>query len=210
MVFEGLDGCGKTTQIGRVEGILKGKGIRTLRTHEPGGSQLGARLRQILLEESPTLCARAELMLFMADRAEHVEKVIRPALEEGMVVLCDRYYHSTLAYQGGGLGLPMDVIRAVNEAATGGLEPEVVVLLDIEPAKALERLSKEDIITSRGLGFLKRVREVYLELAKADERFLVLDATLNPDSLSRKISERLLSTIANRRPEERLWPTSRG
>lgn len=191
VTFEGIDGCGKTTQVEGVDRLLRSRGVEALKTAEPGGSPLGRRLRRILLEEEVELCPESELLLFLADRAEHVRSVIRPALEGGRVVLCDRYYHSTLAYQGGGLGLPIERIRSANEIATGGLEPDLVVLLDIEPEAALRRARRQDRMLRRGLPFLERVRSAYLEMAKGDERFLVLDGERGAKELSEEIAERI-------------------
>lgn len=191
VTFEGIDGCGKTTQVEGVDRLLRSRGVEALKTAEPGGSPLGRRLRRILLEEEVELCPESELLLFLADRAEHVRRVIRPALEGGRVVLCDRYYHSTLAYQGGGLGLPIERIRSANEIATGGLEPDLVVLLDIEPEAALRRARRQDRMLRRGLPFLERVRSAYLEMAKGDERFLVLDGERGAKELSEEIAERI-------------------
>ncbi len=205
VTFEGIDGCGKTTQAERVERILRERGVEALRTAEPGGTPLGVKLRRILLEEEAELCPEAELFLFLADRAEHVRRVIRPALEEGKVVLCDRYYHSTLAYQGGGRGLPMELVGSANEIATGGLEPDLVVLLDLEPESALRRIERKDRVVERGIPFLKRVREAYLEMAEGDDRFLVLDGERGAEELSETIAGRISALMG---PGGRPCPTS--
>ncbi|WP_337845371.1 dTMP kinase [Thermus sp.] len=193
LTFEGLDGSGKTTQSQLLFGWLKAQGIKALLTREPGGGIPG--VRTLLL--SGKLSPEAEYLLFSADRAEHVRKVIRPALEAGVFVISDRYLDSSLAYQGYGLGLPLPWLLGVAEGATGGLKPHLTVLLDLPPEEALLRKGVRDGIEGRDLSFFRRVREGYRALAQAEPgRFLVLDARKDREELQEAIRDAIMA----------LWP----
>lgn len=173
LTLEGLDGSGKSTQAHLLQGFLEGQGLSVRLTREPGGGLPGVRDLLLGTELSP----EAEYLLFSADRAEHVRKVVLPALEAGFWVVSDRYLDSSLAYQGYGRGLSLPWLLAVAQEATGGLKPRLTFLLDLPPEEALKRVKDPDRLERLGLPFFQRVREGYLRLAEAEpERFRVLDA----------------------------------
>ncbi len=188
ITFEGVEGSGKSTQIARVEAYVRSKGRDVLHTREPGGSLLGMSLRRILLDvKNKDLTAPAELFLMLADRAQHVAQVIRPALDAGKVVLCDRYADSTAAYQGYGRGLEPKMLQMLNEMAVAGLWPDKTILLDLDPELGLKRAfarnveehkaEREGRFEAEELEFHRRVREGYLTLAALHkERFHVVEA----------------------------------
>jgi dTMP kinase len=186
IAFEGVEGSGKSTQLELLRQALEGRGDapdgrsrEVVVTREPGGTPAGERVRDLLLDPTVELHPRAEALLFAAARAELVERVIRPALERGAVVLCDRYLDSSLAYQGGARGLGRGPVEDVNRFATGGLLPDLVVLLDLDPAAGLGRRARHpDRIEAQDLDFHRRVRDAFRDLAAADpERFAVVDAS---------------------------------
>lgn len=179
IVLEGPDASGKSTQLRLVADALAAKGIPVLATREPGGTPLGEHLRDLVLSPNSAMNPLTELLLIIGARHEHVEKVIRPALEEGKWVLCSRYTLSSLAYQGWGRGLDLDLIRRLNQLATGGLEPDYVFLLDLPPGVAYERTRERDRFEGEGLEFFTRVRVGYLELIRSVPRAYVIDATLS-------------------------------
>jgi dTMP kinase len=177
IAFEGVEGAGKSTQLELLRRQLEGRGREVVVTREPGGTPVGERVRALLLDPEVEIYPRAEALLFAAARAELVERVIRPALERGAVVLCDRYLDSSLAYQGGARGLGRGPVEEVNRLATGGLLPDLVVLLDLDPADGLRRRQGDrDRIEAQDLDFHRRVREAFRTLAAADpNRFAVVD-----------------------------------
>jgi dTMP kinase len=175
-------------------------------TREPGATQVGARIRGILLDKSSDgLAPRAEALLYAADRAHHVGSVIRPALARGEVVISDRYIDSSLAYQGAGRALPVDEIGWLSEWATGGLVPDLVVLLDVDPATGLARVSERgeaDRLEAEAVTFHQRVRQGFLDLAEANpHRYLVLDARTDPDALAEAVRQRVSGLLRAQRPE---------
>lgn len=179
LTFEGPDGAGKTTQIGLLATALRAAGCQVTRTREPGGDAVGERVRDLLLHGSP--CPEAELLLFAAARAQNVQSVVRPALQTEHIVLCDRFTDSTLAYQGYGRGISLDLIARINTFATGGLVPDRTFLLDLPPATALARQdeAEQNRLDRETLRFHERVREGFLAIAHAEpDRILVLDASL--------------------------------
>ncbi|MDP9209483.1 MAG: dTMP kinase [Actinomycetota bacterium] len=177
IAFEGVEGSGKSTQLELLRQALVGRGREVVVTREPGGTPAGERMRAVLLDPGVELHPRAEALLFAAARAELVDAVIRPALERGAVVLCDRYLDSSLAYQGDARGLGRGPVEEVNRFATGGLLPDLVVLLDLDPSSGLRRRSGElDRIEAQDLAFHRRVRQAFCDLAAADPgRFAVVD-----------------------------------
>jgi dTMP kinase len=187
VAFEGGEGAGKSTQIALAAAWLRSLGREVVETREPGGTPLGAAVRRLLLDPASEVSARAETLLYGADRAQHVATVIRPALEAGAVVLTDRYLDSTLAYQGAGRGLGADA-RVVTSWATGGLVPDLTVLLDVDPEVGLARAggrSAPDRLEQASADFHRAVRAGFLALARAEpERYLVLDATQPPEALA--------------------------
>ena len=185
--FEGGEGAGKTTQIARLAACLRAAGRQdVLTTREPGDGPLGQELRILALHPPMGIFVepRAELLIMLADRAQHVGQVIRPHLAAGGVVICDRYADSSLAYQGYGRGLDLEWIGRLNAFATDGLEPGLTVLLDVDPAVGLARQRERSVMEEETLPFHQRIRAGFLQLAQAaPERFLVLDAARPPDAV---------------------------
>jgi dTMP kinase len=191
LTLEGGDASGKTTQAQALEAWLTGQGRRVLRTREPGGTDLGAGIRDLVLHREGPVAPRAEALLYAADRAHHVATVVRPALERGDVVVQDRYLDSSVAYQGAGRVLDPDEIRRLSLWAAEGLLPDLTVLLDVEPALARHRRSgrqQYDRLEAEHDEFHERVRQAYLALASAEpRRILVLDGTRPPDEVQARI-----------------------
>ena len=194
LTIEGIEGAGKSTFLGLLEDELVKRGVDFLRTREPGGCALGRQIRPLLLDASQKVSDRAELFLFLADRAQHVADTIRPALERGQWVICDRYADSTIAYQGYGRGMDPEELQKLNDYATGGLWPDITFLLDL-PAevglgRALARNGREGLTQSEGrfeaeaLAFHQRIREGFLaRAARWPQRVRVLDAAQTPDAI---------------------------
>jgi dTMP kinase len=204
LAFEGGEGAGKSTQARLLAIWLRENGYDVLATHEPGATKVGMRLRALLLDTAHTgLSPWSEVMMYAADRAEHVSSVIEPALARGTIVVTDRYVDSTLAYQGGGRQLPMNAIRRVNELATGGLVPDLTFLLDLPPAEGLSRrASSADRLEAEPEQFHERVRATFLALARAEpDRYVVLDATLDPTQLSKAVQAALRERLPDPVPE---------
>ncbi len=178
ITFEGADGCGKTTQAELLEKWLNTKGYNTLMTLEPGATDLGKNLRQILLHYDKPVSDEAEMFMYLADRAQHAQMIIKPALEDKKIVLCDRYTDSTVAYQGYGREGNIEQINILNKIATKGLKSNLTLLFDVESEIAQSRLGKtKDRLESQGIDFHKKVRNGYLELAKQEpERIKVINA----------------------------------
>lgn len=184
IAFEGIDGSGKSLMLAKAADYLRERGRDVVCTREPGGTPLGLSLRRILLDSPPgAVGERAEALLYAADRALHVEQVIRPALAAGQVVLSDRYVDSSLAYQGGGRGLTRQAIRELNCFAMGDLWPDLTLLLDLPAELALSRLRGEkDRLEQEDIEFFRRVGEAFRALAQAEpERFVLVDASLPPE-----------------------------
>lgn len=201
VVFEGGDGAGKTTQVERLGRWLTAAGHDVVSTFEPGGTGLGRLVRSVVLDhETGDLAPRAEALLYAADKAQHLHEVVRPALRRGAVVVCDRYVDSMLAYQGAGRALPVSELAAVARWATDSLRPDLTVVLDVEPARAVQEIISKDRLEAAGDGFHRRVRNSFLELAGLDpERYLVLDARLTRDEIAERVADRLrpiLSAVA--------------
>lgn len=200
ITFEGVEGCGKTTQAELLKGYLEEKGYPTVLTREPGGTPIGEELRRMLLgNKGKELSPWAELLLYLACRAEVLEKVIRPALERGRIVICDRFSDSTVAYQGYGKGIPLEAIHTLDGWVTGGLKPDITFLLDIPPEEGLERARKrgtgEDRFEREGVDFHRRVRGGYMELALKDPRIRVIDGRRSASLIHREICGIIDSTL---------------
>ena len=195
ITIEGIEGSGKSTLQRRMAEYLTAKGCAVRLTREPGATVIGREIRNLLLDPRNTaLAPAAEVALFAADRAQHVAEVIKPALARGEIVISDRYLHSTLAYQGYGRGYPLPDLEALNTLATGGLQPDLVLLLDLDPASGLARASRRSSEASSGetadehswsrfeeeeVAFHERVRQGFLQLAgREKERFVILNALL--------------------------------
>ena len=195
IVFEGGEGCGKSTQTRALCRHLSRDGFQVVLTREPGGTRLGERVRRYLKQTNETpISPLAELFLIATARAQLVSEVIRPALKQKRTVICDRFTPSTLAYQGYGRGLDMDALREVNDIATDGLVPDLIVLLDIPVEDGLNRKkSKEsDRFESESVAFHTRVRRGYQKMAKADpKRWLVVDGRLPRKAIEKKVWERV-------------------
>jgi len=200
LTFEGGDGSGKSTQSALLERWLIEQGRTVVSTREPGGTEVGDEIREIVLHRRGHIVPRAEALLYAADRAHHVATVVRPALERGDIVLQDRYLDSSVAYQGVGRELAADEIRDLSLWAAEGLLPDITVLLDLDVAIGRGRLDESrtryDRLESEAAEFHTRVREAYLALARAEpERFLVLDATLPVDELAALIRARVSAAL---------------
>lgn len=195
VTFEGIEGSGKSTALRMLAGHLQGRGLDPLLTREPGDSSLGRSLRAVLLDaRNSSISPRAELFLFMADRAQHVRETVLPALEAGQTVLCDRYSDSTMAYQGYGRGQDLDELARLNALASGGLEPDLTLLLDLPVSFGLERAGnrnrEQGTVVSEGrfdaesLQFHERVRTGYLALAAQNgSRIALIDALQSPENV---------------------------
>jgi dTMP kinase len=190
VTFEGVDGAGKTTQITLLRERLEAEGLSVCVTREPGGDALGEGIRSLLLHSAMT--PRAELLLFLAARAQNVAQVIRPHLAAGEIVLCDRFIDSSIAYQGYARALGRDAVARLNAFATDGLVPDLTILLDLAPEVGLARQQESNRMEAEGLEFQRRVRAGFLaEAARAPERFCVLDASLPIERLHAEIFARL-------------------
>jgi dTMP kinase len=187
VTFEGVEGCGKSTQLGLAAARLRGEGRDVLETREPGGTAIGEKIRGILLDtRHSNLDAVAEWLLYEADRRQHVEELLKPALARGAFVLCDRYSDATEAYQQAGRGLEPELVRSVDECARGGLMPDLTLLYDMDPSEGLERARRRDGHLGRfeaaEIEFHRRVRAAYLEIARRDPRRVrVLAADIAPE-----------------------------
>jgi dTMP kinase len=186
VAFEGGEGVGKSTQIARAAEWLRTLGHGVVETREPGGTELGREVRRLLLDPAGLVTPRAEALLYAADRAQHVDTVIRPALATGQIVLTDRYVDSTLAYQGVGRGL--DEAKPITDWATGGLLPDLTIVLDLDPRLGLDRAGARaapDRLEGAALEFHEVVRAAYLGLAAAaPHRYAVIDAALDVDTIA--------------------------
>ncbi len=199
ITFEGTEGSGKSTQVKRLATFLRRQHWPVVVTHEPGGTAFGRRVRQLVLNTpNLSLTPLEETCLFMASRAHLVAAIIHPALRRGQFVLCDRFLDATLAYQGGGSGVQLKLIRQWGRVATQGLKPHLTFLLDIETRKGLRRLRHQrDRMESKSLAYHRRVRQMYRRLAAAEpQRFVVLDATQPRTVLQRTIREHVLALSA--------------
>lgn len=209
ITFEGIEGCGKTTQIRRLAKRLQGHGIPLVTTLEPGGTHIGARIRRILLDaKSRDMTPLAELILYMADRAQHVEEVIKPALEAGKWVLCDRFFDATMAYQGWGRGQDENLIRFLNDRATQGIAPDMTFLLDCPVEVGLQRALQrnkqgpqegQDRFEKEAEAFHRKVRAAYLALAETHrERIVIIDASKGVDEMEKAIFDHVVPHLDHR------------
>ena len=204
ITFEGIEGSGKTTQLRRLALHLRNAGRAVMETREPGGTAAGIAIRQLLLGEAPVaLTPFAELLLYLADRAQHVAERIRPALEAGQVVLCDRFSDSTIAYQGFARGLDLATVRQLDTHARGGLLPDVTFLLDLDVAQGLRRAraraAAADRFETAPVDFHDRVRQGLLRLA-ADYplRFQIIDSSADPDAVAERVASEVDRRLARR------------
>ena len=191
--FEGGEGAGKSTQARALAGSLTERGLHPVLTFEPGDTAVGKEVRRIVLDPATgELSDRTEVLLYAADKAEHVDTVVIPALERGQVVITDRYVDSTLAYQGAGRTLSLDEVERVARWATSDLRPHLTVVLDLEPEQGLGRFAERDRIEGEGPEFHARVRQAFLDMAAADpDHYIVLDARRPVDELAAEVWRRV-------------------
>ena len=191
ITFEGIDGSGKSTQLRMLTSELLVRGLSVLPTMEPGGTPLGRRLREAFLETEENVAPLAELLLFAADRAQHVNFLVKPALEEGKIVVSDRYSDATFAYQGAGRGFPEATVNQIIELATSGLKPDLTLFFDLPIERALSRTNnrndtgeRKNRMDKETAGFYERVREAYLKISEDEpERFRVINASGSTDEV---------------------------
>jgi dTMP kinase len=201
----GVEGAGKTTQIRRIADFLKSTGLKFVMTREPGGTEIGMKIRSILLDpKNHNLTPKAELFLYAADRTQHIEQLILPALNEGKIVVTDRFVDSTTVYQGYARGIDFELVEKINDLVLNGLKPDVTILLDISPAVGLarvkdqlqfgERIESESRFEQEELVFHEKIRQGFLTLAqKETNRFHIIDADRDPDEVTKDII-RILKT----------------
>ena len=205
ITFEGPEGSGKSTQIVRLQRFLEGKGLRPLVTREPGGTEIGDQIRAVLHDvANMAMCPNTEILLYSASRAQIVGEVIRPALEQGQVILCDRYADSTMAYQGYGHGLDLDVLAMITRFATAGLVPDLTIYLDVPVEQGLSRKhqafeageSELNRMDRKELAFHRRVRAGYLEMAAQEPaRWVIVDASRPIEVVQADIREHVIAAL---------------
>jgi dTMP kinase len=199
ITFEGIDGVGKSTQADLLEEFLKSKGKAVARTLEPGGTELGQEIRHLLLHRKGDVAPRAEALLYAADRAHHVATKIRPALARGEVVISDRYFDSSVAYQGAARELSVEDVRNISLWAVDNLIPDLTVLLDLAADKAIARRAKTgtepDRLEREKVEFFERARDEYLKMAQKESRFLLISAELSVEEIQAKIRERVAALM---------------
>lgn len=205
IVFEGVEGSGKTTQIDRLEDwLMTVQSAPVVRTREPGGTDLGTQIRSLLLDvkSRDPISDRAELLLFAADRAQHVDQLIRPKLESGAIVLCDRFTMSTIAYQGYGRGLDVEIIQHLNAIATAGIVPDLTIWLDLDPAVGLRRAHDRGVVNrmdGESLEFHRQVRQGYCavaaESAQRGDRLWRIDASATVEAITHDLQAVILRLV---------------
>ncbi len=199
ITFEGIEGSGKSTQIRKLREFLQGSGHAVISTREPGGTPLADRIRELLLSHhSEKVAEKSEIFLYLASRSQHIASVVKPALYQGITVLCDRFFDATVAYQGYGRGLDIDFLHKLNRYATEGISPDLTILLDIPAETGIKRISENpertlDRLESESLAFHERVRRGYLQIASSEsERFMILDGTSSEETISLRIRDEVI------------------
>ncbi|MFH1416329.1 MAG: dTMP kinase [Elusimicrobiota bacterium] len=191
ITLEGPEGSGKSTQALMLAEYLSGRGDEVVKTREPGGVSIAEQLREMLLNPDNIICSKTELLLYAAGRAQHTEELILPALRQGKYVICERFTHATVAYQGYGRGLDMKLIEELNNVATGGIQPDITVILDVPADEGLNRVKKSnrsfDRLESENISFHRKVRAGYLELARLNGDIEVIESIGTPESVHEKI-----------------------
>lgn len=197
ITFEGADGCGKTTQLDLAAKFLNESGYSVQTTREPGALELGKQLREILLHHKGIVSPNCEMFLFLADRAQHIDTFIKPNIENGEIVLCDRHTDSTVAYQGYGRGNDIEQIKFLNNIATSGLKPDLTLVFDVPVEIAQQRVGKQkDRMESSGIEFHRKVREGYLEIAKSEpQRIKVIDADRTIDEIFADVKKNIANLL---------------
>ncbi|NQT32189.1 MAG: dTMP kinase [Candidatus Omnitrophica bacterium] len=200
IVLDGPDGCGKSTQSRRLKEDLVSRGHEVVLTQEPGGTDLGGMIRDVILKKENIKLERiTELFLFETDRAQHVGEIIKPALEDGKTVICDRFNAATFAYQGYALGMDIGLIKELDSAATGGLEPDLTLILDVDIKTGLERaghVGQADRMEKRGFDFHEKVRQGFLDIAKnSPDKFRVIEVQEDMDHTHRLVKEAVLGVL---------------
>lgn len=199
ITFEGIDGVGKSTQADLLQGWLSELGHEVVRTFEPGGTELGQEIRHLLLHRKGEVAPRSEALLYAADRAHHVATKVRPALAAGKVVISDRYFDSSVAYQGAARDLDVAEVRNISLWAVAGLLPDLTVLLDLPAAEAMRRRestgTEPDRLESEKVEFFERARQQYLALAASESRFLLVDASGTPEQIQQSIRARVTELL---------------
>lgn len=197
ITFEGIDGCGKTTQIELLKEYLEKDGYTVLLTREPGSKGLGEKIREILLNYDGEVSSNCESFLFLADRSQHIDIIIKPAIEKGTIVLCDRHTDSTVAYQGYGRQLDLKQIKDLNNIATNGIKPDLTFVFDISVETSLERIGKgRDRMENSGVEFFNRVRQGYIEISKQEsERVKLLDGTKTIEELHNSVVQSIKTKL---------------
>lgn len=190
ITFEGIEGSGKSTQAFELNRYLLDRKTEVILTREPGGTELGGNLRRMILESGKVFPA-AELLLFLADRNQHINEVIKPALERGAVVICDRYYHSTYAYQGNARNIDWDTVKLLNEFAIEGLKPDLTFLIDVPVEVGFHRKKTNDLgldrIEQEDTAFHNTVRSAYLKLGKEESMMVVIDGTKKEEEIKKEV-----------------------
>lgn len=205
ITLEGPEGSGKSSQIPALAEFLREQGYQVYTTREPGGTTIGDQIRAVLHDlENTSMHPRTEILLFLAARAQHVEEVIRPSLEKGTIVICDRYADSTLAYQGYGHGVDLDILKKLLDFSTGGLYPDLTILLDIDVEKGLNRRKESggewNRLDAYTLAFHRRVREGYLTLvANEPQRWRIVDAAQSIENVQESLQQTILFELNNLR-----------
>ena len=201
ITFEGADGCGKTTQLNNVKNFLEEQGFDVVITREPGALDIGQKIRNILLHHDGIVADRCEMFLFLADRAQHVETFIKPAIEQGKIVLCDRHTDSTIAYQGYGRGQDIKLLNDLNKIAVNGIFPDLTLLFDVSTEVAQQRVgSEKDRMESNGVEFHRKVRNGYLELQRQNsDRMKLVDANNSIERVFEDTKEIVTNLIKEKR-----------
>lgn len=203
VTFEGVEGCGKSTQLGRLQAWLEEQGHTVLVTREPGGTPIAEAIREILLDPAHTAMGpEAELLLYEAARAQHVHEKIGPALAKGQIVLCDRFADSTTAYQGAGRGFGPEVLHELHTMATGGVWPDLTLLIDLDVRIGLERArnrGRKDRLEREAIDFHQRVRDGFLALAQsAPERIAIIDGDASEEVVAQAVKAHVAAAVAKR------------
>lgn len=197
ITLEGADGCGKTTQLNLLKEYLTSRGYEIVVTREPGGKGVGEKLREILLNYDGEVSDRCEAFLYLADRAQNIDTIIKPAINSGKIVLCDRHTDSSVAYQGYGREQNIDNINMLNELAVNGVHPDLTIVFDIDTETSMARVGAEkDRLESAGIEFHKRVRNGYLEIAKKNpQRIKVVDASQTIEDVQRDVIKIIVGVL---------------